>query len=120
MSNQIVLFTKEFEPIIILTLSKKALQYIKARPCVTLACVEPMKNFGVPEDHHEPRVFRCVTIYTDQIQGNGKSHDMLFTASSESADLLKAAFLQTPHAGLHEREPLRIAQGFLAAIKRLG
>lgn len=116
MSTQIVLFTKKFEPIIILTLSKEALQYIKARPCVTLVCAEPMVDYGAPEG----KVFHCVTIYAEKLLGNGKSHDMLFTASRESADLLKAAFLQTPHAGLHEGEAQSIAQGFLAAIKRLG
>lgn len=120
LQHRVVLYTDDMEPITVLQLPELARRYLLERAYVVLDVMEEVPVLERWEERPARLQCRTVTIYAELLLRKGQMHHMLFTRDEESALLLKAAFLPGQQATLGNIEARGFADGFLAALERLG
>lgn len=117
-----VLYTKDFEPITVIELSRWTADFLLKRHYVVLPVRERLTQFKI----HEPidlagSMVKLVRIRAERFVKD-KDHEalVLFTDDDEHALLLEAAFLPGQRQGLKDRAAEAFGEGFLAALGMVG
>lgn len=118
---RVVLYANDFEPITVLELDVRQMQFIEKHRMINLPVITPPQTRALSiADRPTLQTIKMVTIYPETFVRNGQKHTMLFTRDEESALLLKCAFLPGQQSGLQERERKAYFDGVLFALSRIG
>jgi hypothetical protein len=118
---RVVIYTRDFEPITVISVSNGELDYVERIGRVRLPVYERLTLAKLDIPDLMVREARIVTLHAERVRFRvgGKPVTFLVTEDEESALLLEAAFLPGQLGAVQERERLSFAKGFLDAFERL-
>ena len=115
-----VLYTHDMEPITVLQLPQRSIDYLRETGMVRLAVANPANFLRIPTDPLEPFDSYIVTITMDVIRKGYQTYPILLTHDEESALLLRSAFLPGQQRARAADYTSGVAHGFLLALEKLG
>lgn len=115
-----VLYTHDMEPITVLQLSQRAVDYLRTTGMVRIPVMPANYMPRIPTDHLEPIDAYIVTITMDVIRKGYQTYPILLTHDEESALLLRSAFLPGQQRARAADYASGVAHGFLLALEKLG
>ena len=116
---RVVLYTYDFEPITVLNLDGRIMEYIIKRGHVRWPVPEIEVYTDRPVDDIAPVGFRTVTIYGEPLYRRDVKSWILFTRDEADAMLLKSTFLPGQVKELIDEREAAFNKGALAAIRML-
>ena len=118
-----VIYTTDFEPITVISITQWAIDYLERYGSVRLPVYQPLTSMlhsdVPPASAAQPRT---VTLRLENLRfrSGGAPKPFLITEDEESALLLKAAFLPGQIGEVQNREQAMFTRGFLQALERVG
>lgn len=115
-----VLYTHDMEPITIIQLSQRSIDYLHQNGMVRLMVHQPNTFSRMAGDPFVDLDVQIVTITMDVIRKGYQMYPILLTCDEESALLLQSAFLPGQQRARATDYASGVAQGFLLALEKLG